>query len=93
MAYNANNLMTSFTATGVSVQTAYDAAGRRVRKIKGTEVTLWVYDAAGRLADGLSWARMVAKGQANLGSQGDAPIAAPSVYSDTDRGYADRRGV
>jgi phage gp36-like protein len=43
--------------------------------------------------DGLSWARMVAKGQANLGSQGDAPIAAPSVYSDTDRGYADRRGV
>jgi YD repeat-containing protein len=34
MAYNANNLMTSFTATGVSVQTAYDAAGRRVRKIK-----------------------------------------------------------
>jgi RHS repeat-associated protein len=50
MAYNANNLMTSFTATGVSVQTAYDAAGRRVRKIKGTEVTLWVYDASGRLA-------------------------------------------
>jgi YD repeat-containing protein len=52
MAYNANNLMTSFTATGVSVQTTYDAEGRRVRKIKGTETTLWVYDASGRLEIG-----------------------------------------
>ena len=33
MTYDANNKMVAFTATGVSVSTAYDAADRRVRKI------------------------------------------------------------
>lgn len=50
MAYDANNKMTSFTATGVSVSTKYDTAGRRVRKVYNGQTTIWVYDAFGKLA-------------------------------------------
>src|SRR5690606_32934809 len=50
MAYDANNKMTSFTATGVSVATKYDVVGRRVRKIYNGQTTIWVYDAFGSLA-------------------------------------------
>ena len=50
MAYDANNQMTTFVATGVSVATNYDAAGRRVRKAHNSETTVWVYDATGKLA-------------------------------------------
>ncbi len=50
MTYDANNKMTSFTATGVSVDTDYDANNRRVRKVYGSETTISVYDAAGALA-------------------------------------------
>ena len=50
MTYDANNKMVAFTATGVSVSTAYDAADRRVRKVHNTETTIWVYDAFGKLA-------------------------------------------
>ncbi len=50
MAYDANNKATSFTATGVSVATKYDAGGRRVRKVYNSETTIWVYDAFGKLA-------------------------------------------
>ncbi len=42
--------MTSFSKTGVSVATRYDAAGRRIRKIYNSETTVWVYDSFGRLA-------------------------------------------
>ncbi len=49
MAYDANNKMKSFTATGVSVTTTYDAAARRVRKVYNSETTVWVYDAFGKL--------------------------------------------
>ncbi len=50
MAYDANNKMTAFTATGVSVSTKYDTAGRRVRKVYNGQTTIWVYDAFGKLA-------------------------------------------
>ncbi len=50
MAYDANNKMKSFTATGVAVTTTYDAAARRVRKVYNSETTVWVYDAFGKLA-------------------------------------------
>ena len=50
MAYDANNKMTSFSKTGVSAATHYDAAGRRIRKIYNSETTVWVYDSFGRLA-------------------------------------------
>ena len=50
MAYDANNKMKSFTATGVAVATYYDTAGRRVRKIYNGQTTIWVYDAFGNLA-------------------------------------------
>jgi len=50
MIYDANNKMTAFTATGVSVATKYDAAGRRVRKLYNSKTTVWVYDAFGKLA-------------------------------------------
>jgi len=50
MSYDANNKMTAFTATGVAVNTIYDATGKRVRKIYNGETTVWVYDAFGRLA-------------------------------------------
>ncbi len=50
MAYDANNKMTAFAKTGVSVATTYDAAARRVRKVYNSETTVWVYDAFGKLA-------------------------------------------
>ncbi len=50
MSYDANNKMTAFTATGVSVNTLYDATGKRVRKVHNGQTTVWVYDAFGRLA-------------------------------------------
>lgn len=44
--------------------------------------------------DGIRWATKVGMGKANLGSAGSpSPVAVPSVYSDTDRGYGRRGGV
>jgi len=48
--YDANNLASSFTATGVSVLTRFDAKGRRVRKDVNGTARIYVYDARGRLA-------------------------------------------
>ena len=48
--YDANNLASSFTATGVSVLTRYDARGRRVRKDVNGTAQIYVYDSRGRLA-------------------------------------------
>jgi len=42
MAYDANNKMATFVATGVSVATKYDAGGRRVRKVYNGETKVWV---------------------------------------------------
>ena len=50
MTYDANNKMTAFAATGVSVSTVYGAADRRVRKVHNSKTTVWVYDAFGKLA-------------------------------------------
>ncbi len=48
--YDANNLASTFTATGVSVLTRYDAQGRRVRKDVNGTALIYVYDSRGRLA-------------------------------------------